>query len=435
MRKISVGRLKIFRKEFELLKQERVISDGVYDSINEYYESNTKSSIHWVLIAFAILGAMSIAGGIILILAHNWAALGRPLRTVMSALPVIIGFAWSYIALKKNSIAWRESAGIFYSIAVGASIALIGQTYHLPSNTVAFFMTWLLLILPIMFILNSTASYMVYLALLCSWTFTSLDDTGTAYMFWALFVPVLAKVIYLYKSDKDSPSTLVCWYGVIAVLLICIGGLFEDAIPELWLIAYAFLLSLFGLVGSKLYKDSEGLSNPLRLVGFVGIVFLTYLFTLDDFWDDVGLLSYRYGLNSPVWDIWYDVSILFAIVLGWAIAVAKNFKKHSCFDLIILTIFPLCVTFVYLFGDDLIASIIFNVIFAFFGIIYIVFGAREHKLGQLNWGMIILSVLLFTRFLDSDFSFLARGIVFIVFGSCFLTANVLLLKLKKRENY
>ncbi len=432
MRKISSGKLQLFKSEIDVLRDEQVISDITCREINEYYDKKTTSSVHWILIAFAVLGSLSIGGGIILILAHNWDIFGRPARTVLSVLPILFGSLWSFFALKKESIAWKESAGLFYSISVGATIALIGQTYHLPSDTLAFFMTWLLLILPIMFILNSSGSYIIYLALLSIWCCMSMERVGSSYGFWLFLIPVLARVVYLYRTEKNSPSTIVSWYGLVALLLFCLGFTLEKTIPGLWIIAYSFLLSFAGLLGSKLYKDSEGANNPLLLIGSVGIIVLSYLFTFEWFWNEIGYSYRRYGHNYAGWTIFYDAGIIFAFIIGWAVTVVANFKKHSLFDFLTLAIFPVFVTLLYITNNDFVSTLSFNVILAFFGVAYVVFGAREQKLSQLNWGMIILSVLLFTRFMDDDFSFLARGLVFIILGSCFLTANIVMVKIKKR---
>ncbi len=71
--------------------------------------------------------------------------------------------------VKRGGTALRESAGLFHSLAVGSSIALIGQTYHLPSDTPAFMLTWALLILPLQFLLRSTGALLIYLALIIGW--------------------------------------------------------------------------------------------------------------------------------------------------------------------------------------------------------------------------------------------------------------------------
>jgi len=63
---------------------------------------------------------------------------------------------------------------------------------------------------------------------------------------------------------------------------------------------------------------------------------------------------------------------------------------------------------------------------------YIVLGCRNTKLRQLNGGMALLSLLLVTRFFDTDLGFFARGIVFIVLGACFLTANLVMARRKKQ---
>jgi hypothetical protein len=47
-----------------------------------------------------------------------------------------------------------------------------------------------------------------------------------------------------------------------------------------------------------------------------------------------------------------------------------------------------------------------------------------------NTGLLVLSALIIARFFDSDLSFLARGVAFILLGAGFLTANVVILRRK-----
>jgi hypothetical protein len=64
------------------------------------------------------------------------------------------------------------------------------------------------------------------------------------------------------------------------------------------------------------------------------------------------------------------------------------------------------------------------------GLAYLVQGCRDSRLRQVNYGMAILSLLLITRFFDSDFGFLARGLAFIIMGICFLSTNLVMARKK-----
>ena len=110
----------------------------------------------------------------------------------------------------------------------------------------------------------------------------------------------------------------------------------------------------------------------------------------------------------------------------------------SSIETIALAVFPIIGIICFLIGSsgnstDMLNAVICNGFMLFLGIMYIVLGCRNVKLRQLNGGMALLSVLLVTRFFDQDFGFLARGIVFIALGICFLTVNLVIARRKKQQ--
>lgn len=78
-----------------------------------------------------------------------------------------------------------------------------------------------------------------------------------------------------------------------------------------------------------------------------------------------------------------------------------------------------------------IAQALFNLYLFALGLGALVVGIRSNRLGRANAGLLALSALIIARFFDSDLSFLARGIAFIVVGAGFLTANVVMLRRKR----
>jgi len=437
MRKVSNSHVHWLQKELPILERQGVVSAETANRLNDYYRQ-TQSGLHWAVLVFAVLGSLLIASGIILLFAHNWEELSRSTRTVLSLSPIIVGAGLSFIALRKNGgPALRESAGIFHALSVGASIGLIGQTYHIPGNVPAFFLTWMLLILPLPFLLRSTGAGLVYLALACGWSGVAQEDMGQAAGFWLLILPGIARVVHLIRKDRHSPDTLLNLWGVLLALCISTGLAFERTLPGLWIIAYAALLSGAGLMGMHLYGERESWSNPARLFGIIGISVLTYIFTFEASWDDIGWTHMRTGRDYRAWGPWLDGGITIVFLAGWAAAAFKTFRKHTM-ETITLSVFPMVGLLCFFLGSigtaaDTVNALVFNGFMLFLGIMYIVMGCQNTRLRQLNGGMGILSLLLITRFFDADFGYMARGIVFIVLGACFLMVNLVMMRRKKTK--
>jgi len=437
MRKVSAKNIQWLEKELPILETESVLAPEAIQNIRSYYADRTSSGLHWAVIAFAIFGSLLIGAGIILLFAHNWDELTRPARAVISFLPVLIGATLSVTALVNNGgTALRESAGIFHSLAVGASIALIGQTYHLPSNTPDFLLSWALLILPLQFLLSSTGSFLIYLGLICGWSGSAQYEYGQAIGFWLLLLPPIGKLWAMLKIKRHEPDTLVSFFGVMLTLLISTGVVFERTLPGLWIVAYSALLSSVALLGIRLYGNQEGWSNPPKLIGLIGIGILAYLFTWSDLWHDIGWNNARNGWHYKAWGNTFDIGFTVLFIGGWLMAAIKAFRRNN-FETITLAVFPIFGIVCFFVGSlggnetNTLTALFFNIFMLFYGIMYIVIGCRNTKLRQLNGGMAVLALLLVTRFFDEDFRFLARGIVFILLGVCFLTVNLIMAKRKK----
>ena len=438
MRKISDRYRQWLMKELPILENAGVLSSEKAGDIRAYYDSNTRSGVHWAIIAFAVLGSLLIGSGIILLFAHNWDDISRPIRSVLSLCPVAIGAILSVAALlRKSEAAWREAAGIFHSLAVGASIALIGQTYHLPSDVPAFLLTWALLVLPLMFLLRSTGAYLIYLALACGWSGVAQNTYGQAAAFWPLALPPAACLAHLIRTNRDTPEIAIRFAGILLALSISTGIVFERTVPGLWIVAYSALLSGAGLLGLCLYGEREGWNNIPKTFGVIGMVVLAYIFTWTDMWHEIGWSHIRHDWQYRSWGIGVDGGMTLAFLTGWVITAMMAFRRDSI-ETVTLAVFPVITTLCFAIGSltdhaDMLNALIFNVFMLYLGIMYIVLGCRNVKLRQLNGGMAVVSLLLVTRFFDTDFDYLTRGLVFIGLGVVFLTVNLIMARRKSQK--
>ena len=114
--------------------------------------------------------------------------------------------------------------------------------------------------------------------------------------------------------------------------------------------------------------------------------------------------------------------------------VVKSFNRHSLPKITLASFTPLAalsLSIAIVSDHSLVSTLLFNLYMLALGLAYLVQGCRSIQLRLVNFGMLILSLLLITRFFDSDFGFLARGIAFILIGCGFLTANLIIARQKR----
>jgi len=438
MRKVSERHRQWLMKELPVLENHGVLSSTQAGDIRSYYETSTRSGMHWAVIAFSVLGSLLIGSGVILLFAHNWDELTRPMRAALSFCPLATGIILSMTALLRNGgVALRESAGIFHSLAVGATISLIGQTYHLPSNAPGFMLTWSLLIMPLIFLLRSTGVCLIYLALICSWSGIAQQTYGHAAGFWLLALPPVVRLLQVARKNLYSAETSLAFAGLIIALCVSLGIALEHTVPGLWIVTYSALLSGTALLGIHLYGGREGWNNIPKTLGTIGIVIITYILTWEELWDDIGWSHVHTGWRYQSWGAWLDSGITLICIAGWIFATVKAFRRDSI-ETITLGLFPVIAGSCFLIGSlarhtDLLNAVIFNAFMLYLGLMYIVQGCRNNKLRQLNGGMAVLALLLVTRFFDSGIGYLARGIVFILLGIVFLSVNLVMLRRNRRK--
>ena len=144
-------------KDIDGLVQANIISSDTAQRIITYYQQKKETAPDKLNIILGILGAMLVGSGIILIVAHNWDELSRPFKTTLSFIPLLLAqLLCAYTLIKqKRSAAWRESSGVLLFFAVGTSISLISQIYQVSGSLSGFLLTWVLLTLPLIYLLIS----------------------------------------------------------------------------------------------------------------------------------------------------------------------------------------------------------------------------------------------------------------------------------------
>ncbi|GAB3661731.1 hypothetical protein GCM10028791_36470 [Echinicola sediminis] len=418
----------------DLVKAE-VISEETAVRIRDYYRTRAATSTNRLFVVFGILGAILVGLGIVLILAHNWDELSRVTKTFFAFLPLLIGQGLcAYVLMKRQrEVAWRESSTAFLFFAVGASISLISQIYHIPGNLSAFLLTWMLLCLPLIYVMNSSTASLLYLIGITwyagetsYWSYPQSDS----YMYWLLLLAALPYYIKCCTKLSHSNFTIFHNWVIPASLAITLGTLAKES-GELMMVAYMSLFGLFYLIGEwDFFRRDKLMGNGFKIIGSLGTMGLLLILSFDWFWKEL-----------KAWDFqWTEVILSPEMISTGILSLLAGFLLYRKMQRNPLAKIPPMAFMFLLFIIAFIigmfspfAQLVVNLYVFGFGLITMKEGARLNHLGVLNYGLLIIAALVACRFFDTGLSFVIRGILFVLVGVGFFAVNYWMLK--KRRAY
>ncbi|WP_018248536.1 DUF2157 domain-containing protein [Orenia marismortui] len=410
-------------KELPKLVQQDIISADTAKLIKEHYGPVTERD--WKgfgLNIFSILGTILIGSGIILLLAHNWLQLTRLTRTIIIFLSLIstqIFVGW--VIYNDKSRPWKEGSTTFLIFILGAAIALISQTYNLPGDFNNFILVLMLLNLPIIYLAQVTLPSFIYVLGISIWGI-NLNNTMEVLFIWPLIGLILPYYFKRFKKDLYSNSNLLLLWEVILASIIATSLSLEWDNSGLVTLSYSSYFVLIYLLGSLfMNKGDKLLEKPLQTIGLLGILIISYIQGFEDV-DNIEIFNAAF--------IDYFLAVLF-----FAACVFLAVKYYNSFNKLILSlaILPLLVIFTFLIPS--LRIFIYNAYLFYLGILIIVYGIKEKKIGKANLGMLIISIQIISRFFFMfEITFLTRALIFIILGLFILASNIFLSKNRGEKN-
>ncbi len=389
----------------------------------------------WAVVLFSIVGAVLIGGGVILLLAHNWDELSRPMRALISIAPLALTAAlgaWVLLA-RTQSTAWREGVGAAQTLAVGASIALVAQTYNLGGRFDEFMLTWSLLALPAAYLLAATLPALLYLMGIMVWAGSVTYHPGSSLWYFPLLAAVLPFLWWSGRANRYHPRpVLLAWMLAITA---CFGTGFavERVCEELGArpVVFGGLCVLLYLCGARWWKAAPSvLQRPLQNVGALSAVGLSLVLSYSDGWSGVASSAVNWHSVSSLQD-GLQLAAAALVTLAALVVWVRSFRRRVWSEVMLGAVsFLVCAGWIIAgMGDQaVISAFVFNLYLAVLGIGTLVTGLRGRRLGTVNAGMAVLAAAILCRFFDSDLSFVVRGVAFIVIGIGFLSINLVLLR-------
>jgi hypothetical protein len=321
---------------------------------------------------------------------------------------------------------WREATAALWTLAIGSSIALVGQTYHIPGDWTAFLRTWLLLAAPVLYLLRPVTGALLYCLGLVAWT---LDGDGTAMLVWPLLLLALPVFAWRLRRHQDGPGSEVLAWALAGTVAICLLPSLDHLDESLWgpLLASLFLAFWAGAAVAR----PRRWERPFRLVGGLGVVVVAMVLSYAEPWQGQGNAALGGGAGAA--ELAAELAVVGVTCLGAVAFVALAWRRHGGE----VVPFALALPAVWLawllarFDSRESAAALANVYLLVLGALLLVSGLREDSLRRANAGTGVLGLLVLLRFFDTDWGFLLRGSAFIAVGLGFLLVNSLLLRRRR----
>jgi hypothetical protein len=376
---------KIVLKELDRLRGLGVITDEIYQSIEEFYASqgdNKKSFFNF----FITTGCLLIGLGIILLFAYNWSKIGRGVKTGILISSVLTGQIFFYFSLKKKR-EFVSGAGVFLILMVGLSIAMVSQMYNISGEDQGFYLAWATLSIPVLYFTKGGINTLIYGFVL--YMYQSSDGYILIYM-------LLGLPIFLFSRKKDGMGALVETTSKVLFLvgLMAWYGKFSDN-------SKAGLL-LYSALFAGVYTFPLGLKKIGEQLTIIMAYFLTFK---KDY-----IFSHELVYDKVFW-----VSALFYIIVLVLLFIRKEDFKNIILWNIPLIILPLFLSWGFIF---------YNIYFLIIGGNFIYEGFKRGDVRSFNNGSLIVGGLIATRFFDYKISTLTRGLVFILLGGALIAGNL-----------
>ena len=427
---MSIKHIRWLHAELEQWREEGLISEEQSRQLQAKYGGIPKEGPSWTRLVTVLGGASLILLGIILLFAGYWYGFspnGRfdwALVILLLAITIVGGGVWK----AKPASMIGEAITVIYMGILTTSTLLVADTYYTGEHMGLYVLIILCCSLPIIYILDSALGMILYLIGVLGWSFSNHPLNawvGPAAVggLLLLAVPYYIRRFGQYQQVKDPLLVSVSWAFVGAIF----GEVFftlSTYEPQMNL----FFISVLGAVTyglGTLEKKITLLALPCKGVGAIALMYTivegTYLST----W-------VRIGESSMAWWLWCCM----LLSLGVAFLVLRRLmlgkRIESAIGLIPFAIFG-CYMVTVSGSTPILTSILFNAYIFVAALGTFIRGTLVKKVSLLNSSILTLIAMFGARFFDPSFTFIERGVSFLVLGIIVLGINAIYLWRKGKQ--
>ncbi|MEI7899815.1 MAG: DUF2157 domain-containing protein [bacterium] len=440
---MSTREMRWLEREVKVWENEGLVDAATAERLTARYAAAAAESTSWGRVIFGVLGALLVGLGIIALLAANWGDIPRGVRAGIAFAPLTFCVGLYGLGVRRgwDSRAFFEPVGVFWGLSIGAGIALISQTYHIPGEVETFVFTWMVLLLPVLYATRALAAVAGYYVGLLVWVSLAQLAGGVGLFYWPmalLAVPVIRAVRR--ESAAGIRANLMLWSAALCSTA-ALGVTLEKSLPGLWMVIYTGAFSTLFLHGMRSERSTGTLwQKPLSTLGACGLGVVLYLLIFEWPWHEIGFQHWREDTSAHAWATGFDYGLGIALPVAAAfllVLVGRGLSKRAWRG---ESMAPVCLACAWgaapfvtaaayavatYAQSDATSSAIMMVYLAGLGLATLGEGLAERRLLRVNAGTVILLGVILGKFFCSDVSFTVKGVSFIVCGCLFLGTNLL----------
>lgn len=425
----------------ERLGDKEVVSPDTAGKIRKFVRAE-ETSAYWklFLIASTIMGALTVFGGISVIVTEYWYDFPTWLKGVMGLFPLAIAGYFYYIMLTKHgkSTVWIESSSLFLMLMFGVSMALSNATFELELMPDELLFTWIVATIPLFYVKRASGIAYVYLALAANYmsmgavfnfSFSEPVDFGNnGIWFWVFILAFLPHYLLTLDRSKKVQElrfmflTLVLASTVASALILSV-----DSNRVLWLVVWNVGVYLF----AKRYMGDHFWFWRRVMIWLPQLVVIAVLVLMSNRFLMMSVFNYDSLFSMKDWTggQWYYFVLLLVVMAGIYFNYFQ-FKENYENTNQLVVFAPGLIIFLMALNEFVdawwVLSLVANLYLLCMVIVIMVDGSENNKFWQVSAGLFLFAVIVLIRFVDTDMGFFWKGLLFMGFGGVFFLMTMFL---------
>lgn len=392
-------------KEGKTWVDEGIITEEQYNKIVAKYPADTKRGIGLIPIFASIL----IGLGILSFIASNWDGISPAFRLILLLVIMFAFYTTGHSQLSKGNNNLGKAFIALGITSFGASLILLGQTFHFVSYDARTFAIWSLPAIVYLLTLRGRLFFFLSFAILTGGQLYAISEFSSfSYLILVLFGAALGWYAYKEKDRK------IPWFYAAGLTLHLF--LFSTQLEENWLWFLILVLSLYA--AADVAKDK--FAAPLRFFAS-GSAFFVSLFLYF-------LLTNEASERHYPEPLWYAIAFVFFMGISLYLKKQKGTLQAGYKNwLLFVPWFYLS----YAVGEFTAGIIYLIAAFLFSGIV-LSEGYQKEKRPQINLGIALFLLVTFIAYINLAWSFMPKSLFFLI-GGVLLFALYFFLQKKKKD--
>jgi len=434
----------VLLNHLDSLELKGILPKVANQKIQEFLDYSTKSTGRLFLIMSGMLGAIFASAGIFALISHNWDDFPKHFKGALSIVPSLVALYFYYVALFKHSksVVWSEAASLFLMLMIGASIALVAQTYQMNGDFRNFIKLWLVLTIPLFYLSRASGIALFYIPLSCvflepsiNWSWfvpSSFDVNSSNYLFWLFFIPVLIHFYLVLNKTSRKQGFRAIFLGYLISITLPVAIFLTVQTGYIWW--SIGIMMTFYLFGKHFFGENiSHLGRPFQTWVLWALYIVPIYFTHDFFFDMI--FKYEGIRDFDVWTAKQFFHYFTGIILMITMTIIGLLQKRKGAELnryvLFISFLFVFLYFIYCLNEYLhfnmrwLGFFVLNFYILGFAINAMIHGNKSKSILYMFYGLFLAANLLAVRYFDMDISFWFKGILFIGVGCLFFLINYL----------